>query len=253
MLAASTGSRDPVEQIARAAARGFAGISDNNLRARDSVTQQRMGAALRDHGLGMGTFTFQAVGTETPFYWGMPVADMNATLAGALAAADHVGGGCINAILLDAGTSMLEQRARAAHNLARAAEIAFAAGFRLALESVSRKRMPNILIDGGEDVAELVHASGSPHLGLILDSCHCHCSGDDMAALVRAHADCLAAVQIADMPGRVEPGAGEIDFVPMMAALADIGWRGLIEAEFDPLHSGLEGEGDALAALVRLG
>ena len=253
MLAASTGSRDPVDQIARAAALGFTGISDNNLRARGPVTQRRMGVALRDHGLVMGTFTFHAAGEEPAFYWGMPIADMEVIMAGALAAADHVGGGCINAVLLDAGTPVHDQRAWAKDNLARAAEIAFTAGFRLALESVSRTRVPNILFDGGKDVAALIRASGSPYLGLILDSCHCHCSGDDMAALVRAHADWLAAVQIADMPGRVEPGAGGIDFAPIMAALADIGWHGLIEAEFDPLHSGLEGEADALAALNRLG
>ncbi|GGC03586.1 hypothetical protein GCM10011494_22580 [Novosphingobium endophyticum] len=73
-----------------------------------------------------------------------------------------------------------------------------------------------------------------------------------MAAAILAHADVLAGVQIADMPGRVEPGAGAIAFAPVMAALARIGRKGLVEAEFNPARAGCEGEQEALAALRRL-
>ena len=74
-----------------------------------------------------------------------------------------------------------------------------------------------------------------------------------MAALILAQADILAAVQIADMPGRVQPGAGVIEFAPIMAALRQIGWRGLVEAELMPKAGGVEGEAAAVAALRALG
>ena len=88
---------------------------------------------------------------------------------------------------------------------------------------------------------------------MILDSCHCHCAGDDMAGAILAHADILAAVQLADMPRRVEPGAGAIDFAPILAALRAIEWTRLVEAEFMPSTPGLVGECAALAALRALG
>lgn len=56
-----------------------------------------------------------------------------------------------------------------------------------------------------------------------------------------------------DMPGRVQPGAGVIDFAPMMAALRHIGWKGLVEAELMPQRQGVEGEAAAVAALKAMG
>ena len=74
-----------------------------------------------------------------------------------------------------------------------------------------------------------------------------------MADAIIAQADILAGVQLADMPGRVEPGAGTMDFAPILAALRAIGWKGLVEAEFMPSTPGPAGERAALAALRALG
>lgn len=248
LLGAMAGSLDPVEQIACAADLGFAGICDNGLMARDAATQRRMGRALRQHGLAMGSFTFEGIG-KAPFYWGMPVADMARTMAGALAVADRIGGGCIVTLLRDDGSDPICQRERAAENLALAAEIGLAAGIGVAIEAVSRERVADSLIERGAEAAALI---GSGRLRLAIDSCHCHLAGEDMAALILAQAERLAVVQIADMPGRVEPGAGDIDFAPVMAALAEIGWDGLVEAEFDPAGRGGAGLRRALAGLRSL-
>jgi len=250
LLAASAGSADPVAQIACAARLGFAGVTDNGLKLRDAQTQRLMGEALRTHGLEMGTFTFNALGGEAPFHWGSAIPDVEGAMADLLAAAAHVGGGCINAILLDDGSAPADQIARATDNLARAVRIAAREGVGFAVEASSRARVPGSLIPTARETAVLVRAAGTR---LILDSCHCHCSGEDMGALIQANGDILAAVQLADMPGRVEPGAGEIDFGPIMAALEAIGWHGLVEGEFDAARSGADGEGDAVAALGRLG
>ncbi|AEG51182.1 Xylose isomerase domain-containing protein TIM barrel [Sphingobium chlorophenolicum L-1] len=250
LLAATAGSVDPVAQIDCAARLGFAGITDNGLKARAPEVQQRIGLALRDHGMEMGSFTHDMPGVEPPFFWGAPVSDMEAAMAASLAAAEHVGGGCINAILLDCGAPLAEQLARAVDNLAAAATLAAERGVALAVEMVSRERVPLALMEGVTGVAAIARSAG---VGLILDSCHCHCAGDDMAAAILAQADILRAVQIADMPGRVEPGAGVIDFVPIMAALRRIGWGGLVEAELMPREPGVEGEAAAVAALRALG
>lgn len=244
---------DPVAQIARAGELGFAGVTDNCLKSRSPEVRRRMGEAMRAHGLAMGSFTHNAQFSEPPFYWGAPIADLEGALAGTLAVAADVGGGWVNAILLDAGEPHAEQLACAVDNLAAAAEICAAHGAALAVEAASRARVPGVLIEKVEDVAGLVRRVGSRNLGLILDSCHCHCAGDDMAAEIVRHADILAGVQLADMPGRVEPGAGMIDFTPIMAALRTIGWTGLVEAEFMPSMPGAAGEKAVLAALRALG
>ncbi|SCW60790.1 hydroxypyruvate isomerase [Sphingobium faniae] len=246
LLAATAGSADPVAQIESAARLGFAGITDNCLKARAPEVQRHMGHALKAHGLEMGTFTHHILAAEPPFFWGAPVADMDAAMAGSLAAAERIGGGCINVILLDCGAPLAEQLARAADNLAAAMALAVAHGVKLAVETVSRARVPLVLVERVGEVAAVARAAGA---GLILDSCHCHCTGEDMAAAIMAHADMLAAVQIADMPGRIEPGAGMIDFAPIMTALRAIGWRGLVEAELMPARPGVGGEAAAVSAL----
>jgi len=249
LLAASAGSVDPVAQIAYAARLGFAGITDNGLKARPADVQRAIGAALRTHGLAMGSFTHHVPASEPPFFWGTTIVDMRAAMAATLAAADRAGGGCINVILLDSGAPMADQLARAVDNLAVATALAAAEGVPLAIEVASRARVPLALVERVSDVAAVAQAAGAE---LILDSCHCHCAGEDMAAAIVAQADMLAGVQLADMPGRVEPGAGRIAFTPIMAALRAIGWSGLVEAELMPAQPGVEGEKRAVAALMAL-
>lgn len=252
LLAAAAGTVDPIDQIACAASLGFAGVTDNSLKMRSPATQRRMAAALREHGLELGTFTHNVLGSEPPFFWGSVIPDVAAALSETLAAAERAGGGCINVVLLDAGTALNEQMERAAENLVRAEAVATAHGIRIAVEAISRERVPLALTESVADLAQLVRTTGSPRLGLILDSCHCHCAGEDMADAVRANADIMAAVQLADMPGRVEPGEGVIGFGAIIAALAGIGWEGLVEAEFNPALPGLPGEMAAVDALRRL-
>lgn len=249
LLAATAGAVDPVAQIACAARLGFAGVTDNCLKARTAAVRRRMGEALRIYGLEMGTFTHNVLAFEPPFFWGAPIADMEAALARSLDAAADVGGGCVNVILLDCGAPLADQLSRATENLAAAAELATTHGVRIAVEAISGARVPMALIERASQVAAVARASG---IGLILDACHSHCAGGDIAEDIMAQADLLAAVQIADMPGRIEPGAGTVDFAPMLTALRTIGWKGLIEAELTPSRPGATGESAAVRALAAL-
>ncbi len=91
LLATTAGSVDPVEQIACAGALGFSGITDNGLKLRSPETQRRMGAALRQHGLELGTFTHNMLGSDPPFFWGGVIPDVAAALEPSLAAAERAG------------------------------------------------------------------------------------------------------------------------------------------------------------------
>jgi len=58
--------------------------------------------------------------------------------------------------------------------------------------------------------------------------------GDDVDAAIAAYADVTAHVQIADAPGRGEPGSGELDLDRYLAALEDHGYRGWVSLEYKP-------------------
>ncbi|MGF7150223.1 hydroxypyruvate isomerase [Sphingomonas zeicaulis] len=251
LLRASAGSTDPVAQIACAARLGFAGVTDNLLKLRAPPVRRDMRLALRDHGLAMGSFVHDPPGAST-CYWGQRMADIEGALATTWSVAADIGGGIVNLIVLDGGGPRDDQLGHATDNLAIAARMAAERGVMLALESISRARVPHALDVKVTALARLVRTIGSPALGLILDSCHCDCNGEDMAGAIVRHVDILAGVQFADMPGRVEPGAGKIDFKPIMSALDMIGWKGLIETEFMPAANGSAGERAALDALTRL-
>lgn len=99
-------------------------------------------------------------------------------------------------------------------------------------------------IDGWERLAaDLGHPEG---FGLTLDIGHCRCNeDDDPAACVRRVASHLVNVQIDDMRSGVHEhldfGEGEIDFPPVLAALFDAGYGGLVAVEL-PRHSHLAHE-----------
>lgn len=242
------GDPDPIAQIERAHALGFAGITDNGLILRPPDVQRRMGERLRALGMEMGSFTHDPPGEGPRFFWGAPQPDLDAALAPTFVAAERVGG-VVNLVLLDSGAPRGEQLARATDHLGRAAALARARGLRLALEPVSRERVPLALVEHIAEAAAIVARIGDDALGLIVDSCHMALGGEDIPAAILSHAGRLRAVQIADVPGRVEPGAGELAFAPILAALDRIGWRGMLEAEFDPLGD----EAAMLRALERLG
>ncbi|QEH78288.1 TIM barrel protein [Sphingomonas sp. C8-2] len=242
------GGIDPIAQIERAHALGFAGITDNGLMLRPPEVQRRMGERLRALGMEMGSFTHDPPGERPRFFWGASQPDLDAALAPTFAAAERVGG-VVNLVLLDTGAPRADQLARATDNLGRAAMLARERGIRLALEPVSRIRVPLALVEHMAEAAAIVVRIDDAAFGLILDSCHMALGGEDIAAAILAQADRLRVVQIADMPGRVEPGAGELDFASILAALDRIGWQGMLEVEFDPLGD----EPAMLGALARLG
>jgi hydroxypyruvate isomerase len=244
-------SLDPVDQIDSAAELGFAGVADNGLLRRSPEAQSRMGGALARRGLGLSSFALIPPG-DPPFPWSAPGMDLAAGLAPALRAAERVGGGLVTVVVCEGQGPRVEQLARARDRLRQAAEIANRAGCALGLEPVSAARLPDALVERGEAAAALVAEVDHPGLRLILDTCHLHLAGEDAPALIRANAGRLAAVQIADMPGRVEPGAGELDLRAVLAELRDVGFGGWVEAEFNHSQPGREGEQSALAALRAL-
>ena len=77
-------------------------------------------------------------------------------------------------------------------------------------------------------------ASGATNVGLLADLYHLAVNGDDVDAVIADHADWVAHVQIADHPGRGEPGTGSLPLDQQLAALERGGFSGWVGLEYKP-------------------
>jgi hydroxypyruvate isomerase len=88
-------------------------------------------------------------------------------------------------------------------------------------------------------------AAGVTNLKFLCDLYHLDVNGDDVTAAIDTYADRIGHVQIADSPGRGEPGTGKLDIPGHLAALAAKGYHGYVALEYKPT-------GDTVAGLAWL-
>ncbi|NVL34618.1 TIM barrel protein [Pseudomonas syringae pv. actinidiae] len=95
-----------------------------------------------------------------------------------------------------------------------------------------------------EDTLALIEAVGSPHLKMNLDLYHAQIGEGNLIELIQRSGSAIGEIQVADVPGRQEPGTGEIHYPAIARALFDMGYTGVV---------GLEGwaSGNSEAALER--
>lgn len=108
------------------------------------------------------------------------------------------------------------------------------AGIRLLIEPINTRDMPGFFLNTSQQAIDLIRDVGSSNLFLQYDVYHMHImEGDTLATLAR-HLPLIKHVQIADYPGRHEPGSGDIDFPAILSHLSAIGYDGWIGAEYKP-------------------
>lgn len=141
------------------------------------------------------------------------------------------------------GVTAEEQDEVATENLALAAAAAARVGGVVLVEPVSGS--PGYpLLTAADALAAVDRASAAgdvDNLRLLLDVYHLSVNGDDVAAVVAEHAARIGHVQVADAPGRHEPGTGELDIDAHLEALEAAGYRGWVGLEYAPLGGTVEG------------
>jgi hydroxypyruvate isomerase len=90
---------------------------------------------------------------------------------------------------------------------------------------------PGVPFARAEDCLALVAAVDHPHLRMMLDLYHAQIGEGNLIELCRRALPYIGEIQVADVPGRCEPGTGEINYPAVAAALADMGYRGTIGLE----------------------
>ncbi|SNR73107.1 hydroxypyruvate isomerase [Haloechinothrix alba] len=121
----------------------------------------------------------------------------------------------------------------AIENLVHAAKNVEAIGGTVLVEPVSgAPKYPLLTAADALTVIDKVRAHGARNVGLLADLYHLSVNGDDIAHVLDAHAAEIAHVQIADAPGRNEPGTGELEFERYFAQLDACGYTGWIGLEY---------------------
>jgi hydroxypyruvate isomerase len=91
-----------------------------------------------------------------------------------------------------------------------------------------------VLFSRTEDSAFVVEAVGAPNVRLLYDLYHSVVEGEDPREVVPRVRHLLGHVQVADAPGRGEPGSGTIDWLASLALLRDAGYTGTVGVECHP-------------------
>ncbi len=148
------------------------------------------------------------------------------------------------------GVPPADQEAAIIAGLAAVAPAAAAAGMRLHLEALNTLvDHAGYFLDRTEVAARIVAAVGRDAVRLLYDVYHAQIMEGNIIATVRRHAALIGHVHVAAVPGRTEPGGGELAYGAIMEALAAEGYDGFVGLEFQP-RDGAGRSGEAVRAAL---
>ena len=142
-----------------------------------------------------------------------------------------------------AGVPEAKLRDTFTENLAYAAEQLGIVGIKLLIEPVNTRDIPGFYLNKTAQALKLIAEIGSKNLFLQYDIYHMQIMEGDLARTIEAALPQIAHVQLADNPGRNEPGTGEINYPFLFSFLDRIGYRGWIGCEYKPRTTTEEGIG----------
>ena len=228
---------DVYDRFGAAAAAGFSRVEILFVHALD---RQRIADLLEQHHLELVLFD------PAPGNWeagergllSLPgrEADFLRSIEDALEAAKKFGTRRLNAIagVLPQHVKREDAERTAMNNLQKAAPIADAAGIYLLVENINTTDMPGYFADTAERAAALVQAADRPNVRLQLDQYHVGMMGGDARAAFRQFGPLVEHVQIADVPGRHEPGSGHQPIQDFLKDLDVAGYTGAVGLEYRP-------------------
>lgn len=119
-------------------------------------------------------------------------------------------------------------------NLAFAADAARACDIDILIEPVGPGSIANYFIDTPGAAVEAIATLARPNVRLLFDVFHAVSLGVDPVAFMEANSALIGHIQIADFPGRHEPGSAVLDFRKILEAVENLGFAGHIGCEYHP-------------------
>jgi hydroxypyruvate isomerase len=152
--------------------------------------------------------------------------------------------GCGQIILLSGkrieGGAPGAQHAASIETLKRAADILSAADLTGVIEPIDRIENPSIYLDRVTEAFEIVRSVGSPTIKVLYDLYHEQRGSGNLIEKLEKNIDEVGLVHVADVPGRHEPGTGEVNYISIYRKLAELHYKGVIAMEFYPTGNVVE-------------
>jgi hydroxypyruvate isomerase len=198
--------------------------------------------SIRDEGMrlvGLNFFAGDMPGGDRGLVsWPSRAAEFRDNIEVAVEIADQLGCRAFNALYgnrID-GVPAAEQDEVARENLALAAKAASRIGATILVEPISGT--PAYPLKTAAEALAVIQRvrseAGVENIGLLADLYHLSVNGDDPDEVISRHAERIAHVQIADAPGRNEPGTGDLNIAGYLDRLAENGYSGFIGLEYKP-------------------
>lgn len=140
------------------------------------------------------------------------------------------------------GLSPQQMHDNCIESLKRAAEITAAKKVGLVLENIDPEENPKYFLTSVSEGFEIVRSVGASNLQFLYDFFHDQIAEGNLLAKLEKNLDVIGVVHIADVPGRHDPGTGEINYPNIFRKLGQLGFNGYVAMEFIP-------EGETVAAL----
>jgi hydroxypyruvate isomerase len=128
-------------------------------------------------------------------------------------------------------------------NLKYAAEQLKRANIKLLIEPINTFDIPGFYLSKTQQAIDIMDEVGSDNLYLQYDIYHAQRMEGEIANTIQKHLPRIAHIQLADNPGRNEPGTGEINYEYLFGFLDRIGYKGWIGCEYKPLKNTAAGLG----------
>lgn len=137
------------------------------------------------------------------------------------------------------------ERARETYiqNLQYAADQCHPHGIDVMIEPINSYDMPGYFLHHSRQALDILDACARPNLFLQYDIYHMQRMEGELANTIRAHLPRIGHMQLADTPGRHEPGTGEINYPFLFKLLDELGYAGWIGCEYTPRGGTVEGLG----------
>ena len=108
------------------------------------------------------------------------------------------------------------------------------AGIKLLIEAINTRDIPGFFLNYTRQALDLIQAVGSDNLFVQYDIYHMQIMEGDLARTIEENLKLIAHMQLADNPGRNEPGTGEINYPFLFRHIDRLGYPGWIGCEYKP-------------------
>jgi len=245
---------DPLDQLRFMADQGFTAFEDNDMASRPVELQAAIGRELQRLGLRMGVFVAHGNAWGKPSFASGDAAERERFLADlehSVEVAKRVNATWMTVVPgeLDPRLEMGYQTANVLETLRRGAEVLRPHGLVMVIESLNPWRdHPRMFLSKISQAYAICRAVDSPACKILFDLYHQQVTEGNLIGNIDAAWSEIAYFQIGDVPGRNEPGTGEINYKSIFARLEQKGYTGVLGMEHGNSRPGADGERAVIAA-----